>query len=179
MPAVNQTKKIATMGVLAALSTVLTVLGTLISVNTIFFTAAAAFLAGIVLTRYGKGSGLLFYAVCSALDLLVNPNKFHVFLYLALAGYIVLSEISYSLIRVEKGKKKEWIHRGIRFVVFAVIYLPLICFLPQLLVSGEILQNRWLLPALLAGGVVGWILYDIAYGTFKRLFAQRMGKLLF
>lgn len=35
---VNKTKKIAILGVFAALSTVFTVLGTVISVNTVFFT---------------------------------------------------------------------------------------------------------------------------------------------
>lgn len=178
MPAVNQTKKMAMLGVLAALSTVFSVLGTIISVNTVFFTAAAAFLSGIVLTRYGKGSGLLFYAVCAVLDFFINPNKFHVLLYLGLAGYLVLSEIIYSLLRVANPKKKEWLHRGIRFVVFALIYLPMVFFLPQLLVNGEVLQETWVLPALLAGGMLGWILYDIAYGAFKKFFAQYMGKLL-
>ena len=40
---VNKTKKIAILGVFAALSTVFTVLGTVISVNTVFFTALAAY----------------------------------------------------------------------------------------------------------------------------------------
>ena len=50
---VNKTRAIAVLGVMAALSTVLTVLGTVISVNTVFFTAAAAFLTGIALTGWG------------------------------------------------------------------------------------------------------------------------------
>ena len=162
------------MGVMAALSTVLTVLGTVISVNTVFFTAAAAFLAGVMLIRYGKGAGVLFYVVCAVLDFFLNPDKLHVLLYLGLAGYIVLSELFYSLLRVEDARKKEWIHRGIRFVLFAVIYLPLALFLPRLFVNEEILNEVWLLPALLAAGVVGWIVYDVAYGAFKRLFAGYM-----
>ena len=171
MPAVNKTKKMAMMGVMAALSTVLTVLGTVISVNTVFFTAAAAFLAGVMLTRYGKGAGVLFYVVCAVLDFFLNPDKLHVLLYLGLAGYIVLSELTYSLLRVEDGRKKEWIHRGIRFGLFAVIYLPLALFLPRLLVNEEILNETWLLPAILIAGVVGWVIYDIAYGAFKKMFA--------
>ena len=86
MDASNQTHKLAVMAVMAALSTVLTVLGTVISVNTVFFTAAAAFLAGIIVTCYGKRAGVLFFAVCAVLDFLVNPDKLHVILYLCLAG---------------------------------------------------------------------------------------------
>ena len=84
---VNKTKKIAILGVFAALSTVFTVLGTVISVNTVFFTALAAYLLGIIVVRFGIKEGILFYFVCAALDFFVNPNKMHVILYLALAAY--------------------------------------------------------------------------------------------
>lgn len=89
---VNKTKKIAILGVFAALSTVFTVLGTVISVNTVFFTALAAYLLGIIVVRFGIKEGILFYFVCAVLDFFVNPNKMHAILYLALAAYILLSE---------------------------------------------------------------------------------------
>ena len=69
---VNKTKKIARLGVFAALSTVFTVLGTVISVNTVFFTALAAYLLGIIVVRFGIKEGILFYFVCAALDFFVN-----------------------------------------------------------------------------------------------------------
>lgn len=177
MPAVNRTKQIAVMAVLAAFSTVMTVLGTIISINTIFFTALAAFLAGIVLTRYGKGSGVLFFAVCAVLDFLVNPDKIHVLLYIALAGYIVISEFVYCLIRMEDGKKKENVHLVVRLVLFCLLYIPIAWFLPQLLVDQQILRMAWLLPALLVGGLIGWLIFDKAYCVFKRLFMQRFARL--
>ena len=90
---VNKTKKMAILGVLAALSTVLTVLGTVISVNTVFFTAAAAFLLGIVVVRFGMRYGTVFFAVCSVLDFIFNPNKIHLFLYLAFAGYLLFARL--------------------------------------------------------------------------------------
>ena len=52
-------KRITILGMMAALSTVLTVLGTVISVNTVFFTAAAAFLVGIAVISYGMGTGTI------------------------------------------------------------------------------------------------------------------------
>lgn len=103
---VNKTKKIAILGVFAALSTVFTVLGTVISVNTVFFTALAAYLLGIIVVRFGIKEGILFYFVCAALDFFVNPNKMHVILYLALAAYILLSEGIFLL--MQKKNLKEW-----------------------------------------------------------------------
>lgn len=178
MAAVSQTKKIATLGVLAALSTVLTVLGTIISVNTVFFTAAAAFLAGIVTIRYGKASGIVFYFVCAALDFIVNPNKIHVILYLGLTAYLLISEIIYMLLRNNNLKLKEILHCAIRFVVFAVIYFPLILCIPQLFVSEEFLSKEWFLPAMIVGGIIGWFVYDLAYASFKKLFMHKLGKIL-
>lgn len=177
MAAFNETKKIATLGVMAALSTVLTVMGTVISVNTLFFTAAASFLAGIVLIRFGRKAGLLFYVVCAALDFFVNPNKLHVLLYVAMAGYIVFSELTYSLLCTKGKKTKEWLHRGIRFILFMLFYVPIIVFFPTLIVTEQFLKETWVYPAFAGAGIAGWILYDIAYGVFKRFFAQRLGKL--
>lgn len=175
---VNKTKTMAILGVLAALSTVLTVLGTVISVNTVFFTAAAAFLAGVVVIRFGLGYGAVFFAVCSALDFIFNPNKMHLFLYLGLAGYLLLSEGSYRLIQRKKGEGGKWIHRGLRLIFFLLIYLPLICFVPRLLVSEEILNMAAFYPVMLAGGVLAWVVYDTAYVVFKRYFYERFGKMI-
>ena len=94
---VNKTKKIAILGVFAALSTVFTVLGTVISVNTVFFTALAAYLLGIIVVRFGIKEGILFYFVCAALDFFVNPDKMHVILYLALAAYILFCKPGLSV----------------------------------------------------------------------------------
>ena len=113
---VNKTKKIAILGVFATLSTVFTVLGTVISVNTVFFTALAAYLLGIIVVRFGIKEGILFYFVCARLDFFVNPDKMHVILYLALAAYILLSEGIFLL--MQKKNPKEWVHCVIRLVIF-------------------------------------------------------------
>lgn len=177
MHAVNRTKQLAVMAVMAAFSTVLTVLGTVISINTVFFTALAAYLAGIMLMRYGKAPGILFYVVCAMLDFFVNPDKLHVLLYLVLAGYIVFSEFIYCLLSISDNKKKGRIHLLLRIIIFVVLYVPLVWFLPQYFVNEKMLQHTWIFPVLLALGVVGWLLFDKAYCVFKRLFMQRFSKL--
>lgn len=165
----------AILGVLAALSTVLTVLGTVISVNTIFFTAAAAFLAGIVVIRFGLGYGTVFFAVCSVLDFILNPNKIHLFLYLGFAGYLLLSEGSFRAIHKKRGERGKWLHRGLRLLFFLMLYLPMISFIPQLFVSEEIIKMKAFYPVMMAGGLLAWVVYDIAYAVFKRFFYERFG----
>lgn len=166
---IKQSKKIAVLGIMAALSTVLTVLGTVISVNTVFFTAAAAFLTGIAVIYCGMGYAAAYYAVCLLLDVLVNPDKMNVILFAALAGYILLAEGSYcGMHKMPDGKKKEWLHRGIRLLLFEVMYLPLILFLPQLFVSETILAAAWFLPLMIPAGIVCWFIYDAAYFGAKR-----------
>ena len=147
---------LAVLALLAALGAVLNVLGTLISVNTFFFTAAAAFLAGFVVVSYGMRAGTLYFFVCLSLDFLLNPNKLHFFLYAALAGYILLAEGSFRVLehrspagrRTDTGKssfapehgspdgdsakKKMRLHRGIRLVLFFALYLPVLLWLPVL-----------------------------------------------
>lgn len=167
----------AMLGVMAALSTVLTVLGTVISVNTVFFTAAAAFLAGIAVIFYGMGAATLYFCVCLMLDFLVNPNKFHALLYLALAGYILVSEGSYlRLKKIKSERKREWLHRGIRFLVFEIFYLPLLIWLPELLVSDALWEKAWFLPVMLPAGILIWIIYDLAYFAAKKWFYERFAK---
>lgn len=170
---VSQAKRMALLGVMAAIATVFLLLGTIIPVNTLFFTAAAAFLAGMAVVMFGGRLGFAFYAACGVLDFLLNPNKLHVFLYLMLAGYTLWSEIIWKgmekmSISPPMGRKQEWIHRGIRFILFLVLYLPLLFFVPELLVSADIAKHRWFYVIMIACGLVAWIIYDLAYIICKR-----------
>lgn len=174
----NKAGKTAVLGVLAALSLVFMILGTVISVNTIFFTSAAAFLAGIAVTLYGSGSGFLFYAVCGALDFLLNPNKLHVILYLVLAGYILICEIVWAgMKKMQDGRKKEWIHRVIRFGLFAALYIPVVCYAPELFLSVKWMDKPWFLRAAIPFGIVAWAVFDLAYIACKKLVGNQFGKL--
>lgn len=174
-----RSKKMAVLGVMAAFSTVLLVLGTVISVNTVFFTALASFLAGIAVVLYGIKYGLLFYFVCAGLDFLFNPNKIHVFLYLAIAGYLLLSEGTFLLLKkISKMQKKERIHRGIRFFIFMCIYIPILLFLPGLFLPEQYIQYRLFYPVAVFAGVLVWILFDFAYGLCKKFLWRHNGNIL-
>ncbi|MCH5265561.1 MAG: hypothetical protein J1F02_06655 [Lachnospiraceae bacterium] len=177
-PARNKAKTMAALGIMAAAGTVMMVLGTVISINTLFFTAAAAFLTGIAVVTYGVGYGTVYLFVCGALDFLVNPNKLHVFLYLAMAGYLLLAEGTYrGMKKFPDGRKKEWLHRGIRLALFAALYLPVLIYLSRLFVSEQIRESKWFFPVMLPAGLLAWLVYDLAYSAVKKIFHERFGKL--
>ncbi len=176
----EKTKTIAVLSVMAALSTVFAVLGTLIAVNTLFFTAAAAFLVGIAVCRYGMKYGMLYFCVCLALDFVLNPDKLHVLLYLALAGYLLLSEGTWIILSkgrkastAQPGKKKIWIHRLIRLAIFAAIYLPFLFLAPQIILSGDLLEVSWYRYVMIPVGFVVWVIYDLAYFSAKTFIHER------
>ncbi len=171
-----RTRMVATLGVMAAISVILLVLGTLISINTVFFTALASFLVGIAVVKYKFGAGLMLFLGCALLDFLLNPNKFHVFLYLAMAGFILLAEGSYILLekRIQDPKKRSGIHLIFRIVVFAAVYIPLVIWVPYLFLSEQAME--WMLQfseytvMMIGVGIIGFLLFDIAYIFVKRTY---------
>ena len=180
----NRTKMVATLGVMAAISAILLVLGTLISINTVFFTALAAFLVGIAVVKYGFGAGAMLFLGSAVLDLLLNPDKFHVLLYLAMGGFILLGEGSYKLLekRIPNPKKRNGIHLICRIVVFFIGYIPLVIWMPRLFLTQTAVDNwlsyDWVTWALIGIGVIAFIVFDLAYLFVKRtymgLFRRRM-----
>ena len=101
----------------------------------------------------------------------MNPNKMHVILYLALAAYILLSEGIFLLMK--KKNPKEWVHCVIRLVIFLLIYVPMIFFFPKLLFGDAMQKMTAFYPLLIPAGVIGWLVYDVAYRVFKRIFYER------
>lgn len=171
-------KRMAVLAMMAALSMVLILLGTVIPVNTLFFTAAAAYMTGIAVVLYGKVQGSVYFAVCLSLDFFLNPDKLHVFLFVLFGGYILISEITYRLLTEKrKDRTKERIHRVIRLCLFMAGYVPMVCLVPDLFVEGTTLSRwvhaSWFIMAAVAAGVIFWWIYDAAYGSFKGWFYEK------
>lgn len=171
-------KRMAALAMMAALSMVLILLGTVIPVNTLFFTAAAAYMTGIAVVLYGKVQGSVYFAVCLCLDFFLNPDKLHVLLFVFFGGYILISEITYQwLTEKRKDQKIEQVHRVIRLILFMAGFVPVACFVPDLLVEGTTLSQwihaSWFTVAAVAAGLVFWWIYDAAYGSFKHWFYEK------
>ena len=71
---------------------------------------------------------------------------------------------------MQKKNLKEWAHCVIRLVIFLLIYVPMIFFFSKTFIWRCDAENGKLYPLLIPAGVIGWLVYDVAYRVFKRLF---------
>lgn len=176
---VNRTRAMAGAAMMSALSVILLLLGTFISVNTLFFTALAAYLIGFTVNKYGFRYGGIQFAACSLFDVFLNPDKFHWILYVCLGGYIFLSELIFQKMNhIKDLKKKMRVQLIYNWILFNIIYIPLLLFFQNLLftggipggISGDSVAGRLVLWL---AGQIGWIVYDKAYRIFFRTLRER------
>lgn len=168
---VNRTRALAETALMAALSVVLLLLGTFISVNTLFFTALAAYLIGYSIQKHGLKYGGIQFAACVLLDVFVNPDKFHWILYLCLGGYLLVSEwVFRKANRAQEGRKKLRRQLIYNWILFNIIYIPLVFFFRELLFAGEIPGGTLVLWL---AGQIGWLVYDKAYRVFFQVLRER------
>lgn len=176
---VNKTKALAGVALLCGFSVLLQMLGTFISVNTLFFTALAAYLIGFSIHRYGLRYGGMQLSACTLLDVMLNPDKFHWILYGCLGIYIFFSEFIFCKgNRIQDIKKKMRVQLIYNWILFNIIYIPLVLFFQNLLFAGTLpggISCRSLqgMAVLWLAGQAGWFLYDKAYRVFCRTLRER------
>ena len=172
----RRTKMIAALAIMTAVSTVFLLIGSFIAVNTVFFTAAASFLVGIIVVKYGFGAGLMLFMGSAILDLLLNPEKFHVILYLAMGGFILIAEGTYKLLEkhIMNPMTRNLLHLVIRLAVFFALYIPVAIFFPMLFLSSETWSMLgdfgWLRFVLPGVGFIASIVFDLAYLFVKKAY---------
>lgn len=171
-------KKTAVSGLLMALSVVLIVLSGILDFSTLFFLAAAAFFVGIIIKEYGLGYGTVFFLGCMVLGFLLAPQKLYVLTYVMMSLYVLGIEFLWRWL----GKHSNWNHRkGIfaigKFLIFNVMYIPVLFLFPKLLFAGEIPKTMMLV--FLLGGQVALFLYDKAYEYFLVSMWSKMRERLF
>ena len=149
-------------GLLLALSVVSMALGRVIETNTLFLLAAASYFVGIIIREFGMRAGVAFYLSDILLGFLVTPNKFYVISFAAMGCYILVLEGSWRLLG-KSGEKlqKTWIFWTIKYVVFNVMYIPMVLVFQELLFARK-LSGGFLAVVLVAGQIGVWI-YDRAY----------------
>jgi hypothetical protein len=159
-------KQVAFLGLLAAMVSLFFIFASLLETNTLFLLAAAAYLVGIAIREFGLRIGIGFFVACNLLGLLLSPNKLYVATYAGLSLYIVLNEAAYwYLSRTHFKKYTRVLFFFAKFVIFNLLYIPMLLLFPQFLFAGTISKNMLLL--LLAGGQIGWLIYDKAYEYFQ------------
>ena len=149
-------------GLLLALSVVCMALGSVIETNTLFLLAAASYFVGIIIREFGMKAGVAFYLADILLGFLVTPNKFYVISFAAMGFYILAAEGSWRFLGKSSEKmQKSWIFWVMKYVVFNLMYIPMVLIFQELLFMKEL--SGGLLLAVLAAGQVGVWIYDRAY----------------
>lgn len=169
---VKKTFAMAATAVAAALSVVLLLVGTFIAPNTLFFTALAAYLTGYSINKYGFKYGFAQLVVCVLLDIFLNPDKFNWILYLCMAGYIFLGELMFQKWNHVKDEKKKYrVQLICNWILFNMIYIPLLLLFRDQLLSGRGISAG--IAVLWFAGQVGWIIFDKAYRVFFHTLMER------
>lgn len=166
-----KTKKLATLGLLAAFSVLLIVLGAVIETSTLFFLSAASFCVGIAIREWGLRYGFSFLTATTLVGLLVAPNKMYCVTFAGMGLYLCLVEILWN----KFGNKKALLWCG-KYIVFNLMYIPTIIFMPQLLISKEV--STQFLFIVWAAGQVGVFIYDKAHDYFQIFIWNRLRKYL-
>lgn len=165
-------------GLLLALSVVCMALGSVIETNTLFLLAAASYFVGIIIREFGMKAGVAFYLADILLGFLVTPNKFYVISFAAMGFYILATEGSWRFLG-KSGEKmqKSWIFWVMKYMVFNLMYIPMVLIFQELLFMKEL--SGGLLLAVLAAGQVGVWIYDRAYEYVQvHIWNKFRGKLL-
>ena len=144
-------KKIAISGVLAAFSAVMLILSSVIESSSLFFIAAASFCVGISLREWGVRFGTCYFVASALVNFLVAPNKMYCFTFSAMGLYILLSEILWEKIAEKETLKNRtrWLWIG-KYVIFNMLYMPVLFVFPELLFAKNIPDMGYLI-LLLAG----------------------------
>lgn len=171
-------RKIATAGLLVALTVVFIYFGTMLETNTLFFIIAAAFCVGIAIREWGLGLGFAFLIASILLNIFLVPNKLYCITFGGMALYIWLVEFLWKKIadapRMTHRKTKLWVGK---YLIFNVLYVPAVLFMPQILFAKEL--TKWLLILFLLLGQVALVVFEIAYAYFQeRIWGKMRVRLL-
>lgn len=172
-------KRMAISGMLLAFTIICMYLGGVIETNTLFLLAAAAYFVGIIQREFGLKYGWAFWIAAVCLGFILVPNKFYVLSYCAMALYILVIESAWKVLgKHMELRKKRYIFWLIKYVVFNVMYIPLVLGFQELLFSKAL--SGVMLVGILAAGQIGLFIFDQAYeyvqaNTWKKLRRRLLG----
>ena len=160
-------KKTAFLGLLLAVTVLLIVLSGILEFNTLFLLAAASFGVGIAIRETNIRFGAGFYLAAVLLSVILAPNKLYCITYSAMGLYIVLIEFAFDKLAFVKWKiNRTVLYWMIKYIIFNVLFLPILIFLPKLIFQGEI--SLWINVAIFVGGQAALLVYDAAYSYFQK-----------
>lgn len=159
-------KKISFLGLLLAICEILLVLSKTLDFSTLFLLAVASFCTGIAVRECGFTLGFGFFAASEILGLLLAPDKLYCITYGMMAFYIWATDAIWHFL-YHKNSQKNWtkLFWVIKYLLFNVMYLPAVIFLPRLFYAG--VYRIEMIVLLILGGQVVLFLFDKAYCYFQ------------
>lgn len=159
-------KQIAISGLLAAFSVLLIILSAVIETNTLFLLCGAAFCVGIAIREWGLRYGAAFLAACTFLGVMIAPNKIYCITFATMGLYLWLTEILWNSIAKSKNLKYRTVALWCgKYIIFNLIYIPLMIFTPQLFIAKKIEGILWIV--VWAAGQIGVLIFDKAHTYFQ------------
>lgn len=162
-------KKMAFSGIMLALTVICIILSGIFEFNTLFLLAIAGFSVGIIIREFDLKLGTAYLIAAILLGFILAPNKLYCITFAAMGIYVLADEAMWlwvnkltAKIRIN-GNVCMWIGK---FIVFNIMYIPILLVFPQLLFAGK-LSNNILLAAIAVGQVV-MVIYDFAYDYFQK-----------
>ena len=149
----KRTKKLTLVAVLAALGTVLLLLGRFLEVLDLSVAALASFLVIFVLIEMGRGWAVALWLVTSALSLLLAPSGAPL-LYAALGLYPLLKAVYERL-----PSFLEW---GLKLLTCAAVLTVYVVLAKYVLMLPDAILDGVYLGVFLALAAAVFVLYDIA-----------------
>ena len=177
----NNTLKTALGAMCIALSSAVMLASSLLPYFTYALPGIAALMVLFMSVECDRKWGFAVYAGTAIFSALIVPEKEAVGIYIAVLGY-------YPLLKPVLDKPKKWLSIIIKIVFFAVVTVATYCVMIFVFgISAELLEEsqRYLLPFILALGIVAFIMYDralflleIAYyrkwqRTVRKIFKKR------
>lgn len=168
-------KKMAYLGLLLAFSIILIVLGSVFEFNTLLLLGLASFFVGVAIRECGHRLGTGFYIAAVILAFFLSPNKLYSFTYAGFGLYIVVTEFIWTLLQKRKPSNRlKILFYGIKFLLFNVMYIPVLYFAPSLVYNGEL--NQTVLVVLLIVGQVALVVFDWVYIRFQLFYGETIRK---
>lgn len=183
-------KELAVTGAFMAIGVILLLLGGYFEGSTLFFLAAASFLAGILQRGISPSASITFLVGTVLLGFFLAPQKLYCVTFAVFGIYVIAAELLES--NAARGKfpqKRLWVWIG-KAVVFHGLLILSFCILQQLfgweqlfkgkLFSGLQANTVLFFGVILLGAEVFWIVFDKAYfyvqnrygGVFLRLLKE-------
>ncbi len=154
------TKQISRLGMLLALSSVIILIANFIQVSTLFFMALAAVMLGVAIRESDMYMGFAYMVAAVLLSFLIMANKLHCLTYAAMLIYVYV----YELLRKKNvAKYKAYI---IKYLIFNIIYIPVLLFMPGLILSDTIKISTMVYVIMIVAGQIILYIFDRIYEIF-------------